>query len=121
MTEFTISRENFLNFLSSFGRDLSDIVVKVSSQGISAAVGQETHYISRKMDCGTSQTGNVYITDIPKLKAFLANTKTSDLSVNQSGKTATLHVRCGTSSLQLPTSSYIQSQEKVGLIGALIR
>ena len=52
MSEFTISRENFLNFLSSFGKDLSDIVVKVSSTGISAAVGQETHYISRRVDCG---------------------------------------------------------------------
>ena len=121
MTEFTISRENFLNFLSSFGKDLSDIVVKVSSTGISAAVGQETHYISRRVDCGTGQTGNVYITDIPKVKAFLSNVKDSNLSINQSGKTATLHLRCGASSLQLPTSSYIQSQEKVGLIEKIIK
>ena len=72
------------------------------------------------MDCGVTQTGNVYITDIPKLKAFLSINKFADLSVLQSGKTATLFVRCGTSSLQLPTSSYIQSQERVGLLEKMI-
>tara|TARA_R100000234_G_scaffold104849_1_gene74862 strand:+ start:2181 stop:2942 length:762 start_codon:yes stop_codon:yes gene_type:complete len=121
MVEFTISRENFQNFLSSFGKDLADIVIKAKQNGISAAVAQDTHYIRRNMDCGVSQTGNLYITDIPKVKSFLSTTKESDLTINQVSKTGTLHVRCGNSSLQLPTSSYIQSQEKVGLIEKMIK
>ena len=72
MVEFTISRENFQNFLSSLGRDLADLVIKVKQMGISAAVAQDTHYIRRNMDCGVSQGGNIYITDVPKLKSFLS-------------------------------------------------
>ena len=73
------------------------------------------------MDCGVSQTGKIYITDIPKLRTFLSTVKVPEITINQGGKTATLHVRCGSASLQLPTSSYIQSQEKVGLIQKMIK
>jgi hypothetical protein len=121
MVEITISREHFNNFLNSFGKDLADIAIKATSTGISASVAQDTHYISREMDCGVGQTGNLFITEIPKLKSFLSTTKPAEITINQSDKTGTLHIRCGKSSLQLPTSSYIQSQEKVGLIQKMIK
>ena len=60
------------------------------------------------------------MTDLPKLKAFITAAKGSEVVINQSIKTGTLYASCGTSSLQLPTSSYIQSQDKVGLIETLI-
>ena len=120
MVEFTISKENFNNFLGSFGKDLADLVIKVKATGITAAVAQDTHYIRRQMDCGVGQTGKVFITDIPKLKSFLSTVKNPEIIINQGDKTGTLHVRCGSSSLQLPTSSYVQSQEKVSLIEKMI-
>jgi len=121
MASFTIGRDTFGNFLSSFGKDLSDLVIKVSSNGISSAVGQQTHYIRRQVECGTTDTGNVYITDIPKLKSFISTVKSQNLTLTQSSKTGTLHVQCDKSSLQLPTSSYIKSQELVGLIEKIIK
>ena len=121
MVEITISKDNFQNFLGSFGKDLADLVIEAKSTGITAAVAQDTHYIRRNMDCGVGQTGKVYITDIPKLKSFLSTVKASEIAINQGDKTGTLHVRCGSASLQLPTSSYIQSQEKVGLIQKMIK
>ena len=120
MAEFSISQENFKNFLSSLGKDLNDIMITVSDGKITAAVGKTTHYIKRQMDCGTSQSGKVYVTDLPKLKAFVTASKGSEVVINQSAKTGTLHASCGRSSLQLPTSSYIQSQDKVKLIETLI-
>ena len=114
MVDFTVSRETFNNFLGSFGKDLGDLVIKVTTEGIVAAVGQQTHYIRRKVDCGTGQTGNIYFSDIPKLKSFIATAKSADMTINQSAKTGTLHIQGDKASLQLPTSSYIKSQEMVG-------
>jgi hypothetical protein len=120
MTEFTISKDNFVNFLSSFGKDLGDIVIDVRSGSISAAVAKTTHYIYRKMDCGAESNGKIYVTDIPKMKSFLSTVKTPDLKISQQGKTGTLHIRAGNSSLQLPTSSYVESQKRLGILDKAI-
>jgi len=116
MVSFTVSKETFTNFLSSFGKDLIDIAIVANNDHISAAVGKTTHYIYRKVDCGVSANGTLYISDIPKLKSFLSTVKVADLEINQQGKTGTLHVRGGKTSLQLPTSSYIESQKRLGMM-----
>lgn len=121
MTDFTISHSVLKDFLGSFGKDLTDLVIDAKDGSIEAAVGQDTHYIQRSVECDINQSGRVYISDLTKFKAYLGTMKGGDLTVTQSGKAATLHVYGGTSSLQLPTSSYIQSQDKVKLIGRLIK
>lgn len=121
MASFTISKETFNNFLTSFGRDLSDIAIDVNADNISAAVANSTHYIYRKVDCGTESKGKLYITDIVKLKSFLSTVKVADLYLSQEGKTGTLHIRAGNSSLQLPTSSYVESQKRLGLLNKTIK
>ena len=120
MAEFNISQENFKNFLTSLGKDLEDLKITVNTGSISASIGKTTHYIRRKMDCGTKQTGTVYISDLTKLRSFINAAKSSEVTVNQFSKTGTLHVSCGSSRLQLPTSSYIHSQDKVRLLETLI-
>ena len=120
MTQFTINRDKFGAFLSSFGKDLADIAITVSSESIHAAVAKSTHYIYRKTNCDTTSTGSLYISDIPKVKSFLSTDKTPELNFTQEGKTGTLHIRSGNSSLQLPTTSHIESQTKVGLMAKTI-
>lgn len=120
MASFTLSTENFVNFLTSFGNDLMDISIKVEAAAISAAVGKTTHYVSRRMDCGVEKTGYVHITDLPKLKAFLKKAKVSDLRLSQEGNTGTLHVRGGKMSLQLPTAAFVESQKRVGMMQSAI-
>jgi hypothetical protein len=121
MTDFTISHSAFKDFLGSFGKDLTDLVIDARSGAIKGAVGRDTHYIRRKVDCEVNQSGRVYISDLTKLRAYMGTMKSGDLKVTQSGKASTLHVVASNSSLQLPTSSYILSQDKVGLIGRLIK
>jgi hypothetical protein len=116
MTKFSIGNKEFVNFLSNFGKDLVDIVIKVTHSNISASVAKSTHYIYRKVDCEPEETGKVYITDIPKVKNYLSTVKSDNITVSQSGKTGTLHIRGKDTSLQLPTSSFIESQKKVGII-----
>jgi len=121
MTNFTIKTDNLQNFLNSLGKDLADVVINVNDNGISAEVGRDTHYIKRSMDCGVTKTGSINISDLPKCKSFLNTCKKVEVSVTQNSRTGTLHIRTDGTSLQLPTSSYIQSQDKVGLISKLIK
>ena len=51
---------------------------------------------------------------------FLKATKTGEVSINQMGKTSVLHVACGKSTLQLPTSSYLTTQKQLPLIERLV-
>ena len=120
MTQSTINRDKFGAFLSSFGKDLADIAIAVSSESIHAAVAKSTHYIYRKTNCDTTSTGSLYISDIPKVRSFLSTDKTPELNFTQEGKTGTLHIRSGNSSLQLPTTAHIESQTKVGLMAKTI-
>ena len=116
MSAFTISRDKLNSFLNCFGKDLMDIVITVNRESIHAAVAKSTHYISRQVECTDGTPGNLYISDIPKMKAFLGTSKIPELQFSQQGKTGTLHIRCGNTSLQIPTTSYIESQKKVGLM-----
>jgi len=120
MTNFTISRDKLNSFLSSFGKDLADIAITVGEGCISASVAKSTHFISRKVECEVSMAGNLYISDIPKVKSYLSTNKNPELNFIQEGKTGTLHIRCGNTSLQLPTTSYIDSQQRVGLMSKTI-
>lgn len=120
MVSFTITRDSLNSFLNSFGKELADIAITVSSDNIYAAVGKSTHFISRQVQCVSSNTGNLYISDIPKVKAFLSTSKTPELSFTQNGKTGTLHIASGNTTLQIPTTSHIGSQDKVGLMSKTI-
>lgn len=121
MTSFSISRDKLNSFLSSFGKDLMDIAITVNRDSIYAAVAKSTHYISRQVECTDATPGNLFISDVPKVKAYLSTSKIPELTFNQEGKTGTLHVRCGSTSLQMPTTSYIESQKKVGLMSKTIK
>ena len=120
MTDFTISHSKLKGFLKSFGKDLVDLVIEAKTDGIQASVGKDTHFIRRKVECDVNQTGKVNISDLAKVKAFMGTMKSGDLKITQTGKAGTLHIIAPASSLQLPTSSYIQSQDKVGLFKRLI-
>lgn len=120
MVSFSITRDKLNSFLSSFGKDLMDIAITVSRESIYAAVAKSTHYISRQVECSEATPGNLYISDVPKVKAYLGTSKIPELSFTQEGKTGTLHIRCGSTSLQIPTTSYIESQQKVGLMSKTI-
>lgn len=120
MAEFSISQDNFKNFISSLGKDLEDLKITVNTGVITASVGKTTHYIKRSMEVGVKQTGTINISDLAKLKAFVNAAKGGEITITQASKTGTLHASCGSSKLQLPTSSYIQSQDKVRLLETLI-
>tara|TARA_R100000406_G_scaffold96211_1_gene93299 strand:+ start:4249 stop:5010 length:762 start_codon:yes stop_codon:yes gene_type:complete len=121
VVKFTGDNKTLTKFLEGFGKDLQDIALRISEEQIEAAVGKETHYLRRQIGIRGGEEGVISISDLPKVVAFLKATKAGEVTFQQMGKSSTLHISCGNSKLQVPTSSYLQSQSDVSLIEKLIR
>lgn len=116
MTEITISKESFGRFISCFGKDVGDILIIADEDSISAAVAKSTHYIYRKIDCDVAKVGNIYISDLPKIKSYLSTIKSSEIEISQLEKGGTLHIKCDSSSLQVPSTTHIESYKQASLV-----
>lgn len=120
MNEFTVDRKAFLKFLPLFGKELQDITLRIKDEEIEAAVGHMTHYLKARMPATDGDGSTVTINDVPRLITFLKASTSVSAQLSQAEAGKTLHVRCGNSKLQLPSSTYVRSQREVGLIERLV-
>ena len=120
MTRFTVNNKDLTQFISGFGKELPDIVFRVKEDYVESAVGKDTHYLRRRMNVKDAEVGNIAVSDVSKLLAFLKATKGGEVIINQMGKVSTLHVACGKSTLQIPSSSYLITQSQLPLIERLV-
>jgi len=63
----------------------------------------------------------MYITDLPRFMTYIKTASAAEVTVSQSGRGRPLQVRAGKSSLELPTSSFVASDEQVPLIEKVIQ
>tara|TARA_R110000744_G_scaffold160155_3_gene276452 strand:- start:406 stop:1164 length:759 start_codon:yes stop_codon:yes gene_type:complete len=120
MTSFKVSNKELAQFISGFGKELPDIVFRVNDDYVESAVGKDTYYLRRRLSVREAEVGQIAVSDVSKLLAFLKATKSGEVTINQFGKTSTLHVGCGKSTLQIPTSSYLTTQKQLPLIERLV-
>jgi len=120
MTKFTVTNKELAQFISGFGKELPDIVFRVKGDYVESAVGKDIYYLRRRVSVRDAEVGNIAVSDVAKLLAFLKATKDGDVTINQMSKVSTLHVSCGRSTLQMPTSSYLTTQSQLPLIERLV-
>tara|TARA_R100000734_G_C3313650_1_gene105012 strand:- start:955 stop:1713 length:759 start_codon:yes stop_codon:yes gene_type:complete len=120
MVRFTATNKDLANFVGGFGKDLPDIVFRVEDEYVESAVGKDTHYLRRRLNIRDSEKGEIAVSDVPRLLSFLKATKGGDVTINQTTRGSTLHISCGKSTLQLPTSSYLVTQQQLPLIERLV-
>ena len=120
MASFTISRKALSSFLGSFTKGTDNLAIRVGEDTITVAVGALTHYLKRSVEVQESDAGKIFITDLTRLMTYLGTASASDVSVSQSGRGRALQVRAGKSSFELPTSSFVASEEQVPLIEKVI-
>jgi hypothetical protein len=121
MNEFTTDRKQLLAFLASFGKDLEDLNIRISEDEIEAVIGQMTHYLRARLSVTDGTQGGVTISDLKRLVTFLKACSSEYATIAQAAGGKTLHVTCGNSKLQLPSSTYVRSQREVGLIERLVQ
>jgi len=120
VASFTISRKVLSSFLGSFTKGTDNLAIRVGENNITVAVGALTHYLKRSVEVQESDAGKIFITDLTRLMTYLGTASASDVTVSQSGRGRALQVRAGKSSLELPTSSFVASEEQVPLIEKVI-
>lgn len=121
MNEFTADRKQMLTFLATFGKDLEDISIRISEHEVEAVVGQMTHYLRARLAVTDGTHGGVTISDLKRLVTFLKACGGERVTIAQAAEGKTLHVTCGNSKLQLPSSTYVRSQREVGLVERLVQ
>lgn len=121
MVRFTATNKDLTDFISGFGKDLPDIVFRVEEGYVESAVGKDTHYLRRRLNIRDGEKGEITLSDVGRFLSFLKATKGGDVTVNQMSKSSTLHISCGKSTLQLPTSSYLVTQQQLPLIERLVK
>lgn len=121
MPTFEADRKALIGFVDTFAKGVDDLVLRVSSGTIIAAVGQLTHYLRKGMPCTSDDEGHIYVSDVARLLAFLKSVTSADVTVNQRGRGRPLHVKGGNSNLELPTSTYIASDSDVSLIEKIVK
>ena len=120
MTEFTISKKAFTDFLDTFGKGLEDIALRVQESGITASVGTMTHYIKRDASADVVEEGTMHIGNLDKVRTFMKSSGGDDITLDQQSTSGMLNGICANSKLQLPGTNYIKSQREVHLIEKLI-
>tara|TARA_R110002051_G_scaffold321564_2_gene409549 strand:- start:1363 stop:2145 length:783 start_codon:yes stop_codon:yes gene_type:complete len=129
MVDVSIKRKDFLDFISSFG-DVDDLKItfqssyksKTQNNKMISTVAYISHYLNKTVDVdGTfTKTGDLYISELSKVKQFIKASKTPYIKLKQTGSGKTLHVIAGSSKITLPTSSTIVSHSKVPLFEKLV-
>ena len=120
MPLFTMSRKDLSSLLDSFVKGVDSLAIRVGEEDITVAVGALTHYLKRTVSAQECTPGKMYITDLPRFMTYLKSVSAAEVTVSQSGRGRPLQVRAGRSSLELPTSSFVASDEQVPLIEKVI-
>lgn len=121
MPSFEADRKTLIGFIDTFAKGIDDIVLRVESGTIIAAIGQLTHYLRKGTPCTSDDEGKIYVSDIARFLAFLKSVTSAEVTVTQRGRGRPLHVKGGKSNLELPTSTYIASDSDVGLIEKIVK
>tara|TARA_R100000152_G_C6774791_1_gene202782 strand:+ start:1362 stop:2123 length:762 start_codon:yes stop_codon:yes gene_type:complete len=122
MVHVALKRKEFLDFISSFG-DVEDLKITFNGSNMFATVAYISHYLKKHAvisPLGQVIRGDLYISELKKVKQFLKASKSEFVKIKQTGSGKTLHVTADASKITLPTSSTIVSYSKAPLFEKLV-
>jgi len=122
MVEFTINTKQAQSFFSSFGANVDDLEIVVSSLTLEATIAFHTHYFKKSctLDGNVKTAGMLKISELSKVCQFIKTVKTDNVTLKQTGSGKTLYVIAGTSKLQLPVNATIISHSRVHLVKKML-
>ena len=80
MAQFTADRKKLATFLKTFGKDIQDILLKVSGDAalLEASVGTITHFLRARLPVTDIEAGDITINDLPKVLKFIEGNKSEE-------------------------------------------
>lgn len=121
MTKVTINRKDLLDFLSSFGKGVTDVRMSCAGNRLTVEVGFSTYYLRKQLvGASVEEEGFIHIALLEKATAFLKASKQTSVTLRQSSETKPLHMEAGGNKLQLPSTDDITSAAKTVAVRALL-
>ena len=121
MTKLTIDRKQLLDFLTSFGKGVTDVRMSCAGNRITVEVGFATYYLRKQLTGATvDEEGIIHIALLEKATAFLKASKQNSVTLRQTNEVKPLHMEAGGNKLQLPSTDDITSAAKTVVVRSLL-
>ena len=121
MTKVVIDRKSLLDFLTSFGKGVTDVRMSCAGNRLTVEVGFATYYLRKQLVGVTIEDeGIIHIALLEKAIAFLKASKQDSVTLRQTAETKPLHLEAGGNKLQLPSTDDITSAAKTVVVRALL-
>mgnify|MGYP003114810683 FL=1 len=121
MTKISIDRKALLDFLTSFGKGVTDVRMSCVGNRLTVEVGFSTYYL-RKQVVGVTvdEEGIIHIALLEKAIAFLKASKQDSVTLRQVKETKPLHIEAGGNKLQIPSTDDITSAAKTVVVRKML-
>jgi|8_EtaG_2_1085327.scaffolds.fasta_scaffold00429_12 hypothetical protein len=115
MATFSLDRKRAIAFLSSFGEDTEDLLVKVDPWTLKGMVAFDTFFFRKEIAIGEGHVtaGDMGISDLKKVIQFCKKGNNDTVKFTQQEMGKQLTVKCGGMNLKVPTMASINSYAKV--------
>ena len=121
MTKLTVDRKNLLDYLTSFGKGVTDVRMSCAGNRLTVEVGFATYYLRKQLVGATIEDeGIIHIALLEKAIAFLKASKQDSVTLRQTAETKPLHMEAGGNKLQLPSTDDITTAAKTVVVRALL-
>jgi len=121
MTKITAERKSLLDFLSSFGKGVTDARLNCTGNRITIEVGFANYYLRKQLlGVTVEEEGFIHIALLEKAILFLKSSKQDNVILRQVGETKPLHIEAGGNKLQIPSTDDITSAAKTVIIGKML-
>ena len=112
LTQVVVNTKAFNGLISTFGEGVNDLLITIGDMKIDCAVDVATHYCSKSMpvvltDGFTYKPGELYISDLHKVSAFLKTCKEELTTIRHVGDNLT--IVNGNDTFTTPTHKHIMS------------
>ena len=121
MTKIRIDRKALLDFLTSFGKGVTDVRMSCVGNRLTVEVGFSSYYL-RKQVVGVTveEEGIIHIALLEKAIAFLKASKQDNVTLRQVKETKPLHIEAGGNKLQIPSTDDITSAAKTVVVRKML-
>ena len=120
MTKVTVLKKDLQKFLTGIGKDLPDVRLDCSGEGITAEIAYASFYLRKSIVCIISEEGYLHIADLQKANKFIKAAKSEFIELRQTATDKPLHIVSGGNKLQIPSTNQIESAAKVPTISKLL-
>jgi len=123
LSKVKVNKSELVSFIGGFGPGVNDLKMEAKNNQLVAGVALSTHFLQKAIVVEQIEGGEYIVSDIGKMLAFLKACGNGDVELQQNlnGKNPELRVKCGNSTITVPTTKEVQSVASLEAAGRLVQ